>query len=210
MRKAERRELQLRDDMEKLRNQQEQTLGTLDTKIDAMMERRTQAVMDRLDGLLGNMSGSKNGEKNSPEPSREPSVNFNEQPNRRRTYRSTRRRGSSSSYVTWDNMPRGPNIGVSSSGNRPTSNERRKQDMCDWEMWFHELESCESRNKSSQRFEQVVKPRDSTRGQWCWSGAFKGHDINGLSLWTSEQVLGNTPYEVIWNHWTQWKVQKGF
>ena len=38
--------------MEKLRIQQEQTLGTLDTKIDAMMERRTQAILDRLDGLL--------------------------------------------------------------------------------------------------------------------------------------------------------------
>ena len=39
-REAEQRELRLRDDMEKLRTQQEQTLGTLDTKIDAMMERR--------------------------------------------------------------------------------------------------------------------------------------------------------------------------
>ena len=37
--------------MEKLRIQLEQSLGTLDTKIDAMMERRTQAIMDRLDGL---------------------------------------------------------------------------------------------------------------------------------------------------------------
>ena len=35
-REAEQKELRLRDDMEKLRNQQEQTLGTLDTKIDAM------------------------------------------------------------------------------------------------------------------------------------------------------------------------------
>ena len=35
-----------------MRMQQEQTLGTLDTKIDAMTERRTQAIMDRLDGLL--------------------------------------------------------------------------------------------------------------------------------------------------------------
>ena len=49
-REAEQRELRLRDDMEKLRIQQEQSLGTLDTKIDAMMERRTQAIMDRLDG----------------------------------------------------------------------------------------------------------------------------------------------------------------
>ena len=59
-REAEQRELRLRDDMEKLRIQQEQALGTLDTKIDTMMERRTQAIMDRLDGLLGSRSGSKN------------------------------------------------------------------------------------------------------------------------------------------------------
>ena len=38
-REAVQREIRLRDDMEKLRIQQEQTLGTLDTKIDAMMER---------------------------------------------------------------------------------------------------------------------------------------------------------------------------
>ena len=49
---AEQKELRLGDDMKKLRIQQEQTLGTLDTKIDAMMERRTQAIMDRLDRLL--------------------------------------------------------------------------------------------------------------------------------------------------------------
>ena len=42
---AEQRELRLRDDMVKLTTQQEQTLGTLDTTIDAMMERRTQAIM---------------------------------------------------------------------------------------------------------------------------------------------------------------------
>ena len=64
-REAEQRGLRLRDDMENLRIQQEQTLGTLDTKIDAMMERRTQAIMDRLDWLLGSRSGSKNGEPNS-------------------------------------------------------------------------------------------------------------------------------------------------
>ena len=46
-REAEQRELGLRDDMEKVRIQQEQSLGTLDTKIDAMMERRTQAISER-------------------------------------------------------------------------------------------------------------------------------------------------------------------
>ena len=47
--------------MEKLRVQQEQTLGTRDTKIDAMMEMRTQAIMDRLAGLIGSRSGQKDG-----------------------------------------------------------------------------------------------------------------------------------------------------
>ena len=77
MREAEQRELRLRDDMEKLRTQQEQTLGTFDTKRDAMMERRTQAILDKLDGLQGSRSGSKKGESNSGEPSREPRVNVN-------------------------------------------------------------------------------------------------------------------------------------
>ena len=62
-REAEQRELRLRDDMEKLRIQQEQSLGTLGTKRDAMMERRTQAIMDRLDGLLGSKSGPKEGDR---------------------------------------------------------------------------------------------------------------------------------------------------
>ena len=57
--------------MEKLRIQQEQSLGTLDTKVDAMMERRTRAIMDRLDGLLGSESGQKEGEPNSGGPSRD-------------------------------------------------------------------------------------------------------------------------------------------
>ena len=63
-REAEQRELRLRDDMEKLRTHQEQTLGTLKTKIDAMMERRTQAIMDRLDWLLVCRSGPREGEQN--------------------------------------------------------------------------------------------------------------------------------------------------
>ena len=98
-RKAEQRELRLRDDMEKLRIKQEQSLGTLDTKIDAMMEMRTQAIMDRLDGLLGSKSGPKEREPNSGGPSREPKVNFNDH-QRRRTYGSTRGRGRSSGSGT--------------------------------------------------------------------------------------------------------------
>ena len=51
-REAEQKETRLRDDNEKLRNLQEQTLGTLDTRKDAKMEGRTQASMDTLDGLI--------------------------------------------------------------------------------------------------------------------------------------------------------------
>ena len=125
-REAEQRELRLRDDMEKLRIQQEQSLGTLDTKIDAMMERRTQAIMNRLDGLPGSKSGPKEGEPNSGGSSREPKVNFNDH-QRKRTYGSTRGRGSSSGYATRDNRRWGPNRRASSTGNRQTSNERPKQ-----------------------------------------------------------------------------------
>ena len=109
--------------MEKLRIQQEQSLGTLDTKIDAMMERRTQAIMDRLDGLLGSKSGRKEGEPNSGGPSREPKVNFNDH-QKRRAYGSTRGRGSSSGYATRGNRTWGPDSRASSTGNRHTSNER--------------------------------------------------------------------------------------
>ena len=115
-REAEQRELRLRADMEKLRIQQEQSLGTLDTKIDAMMERRTQAIMDRLDGLLSSKSGPKEGEPNSGGPSREPKVNFNEH-QKRKTYGSTRGRGSSSGYATRDNGAWGPNNRASSTAN---------------------------------------------------------------------------------------------
>ena len=55
-REAEERERRLIGDLEQLRSQQEQALGALDTGRDAMMERRTQAIMDRLDGLVVNRS----------------------------------------------------------------------------------------------------------------------------------------------------------
>ena len=45
-----------------------------------MIARRTQAIMDRLDGLLGNRSGSRNRGAHSGEANRETRVNFNEQP----------------------------------------------------------------------------------------------------------------------------------
>ena len=125
-REAEQRELRLRADMEKLRIQQEQSLGTLDTKIDAMMERRTQAIMDRLDGLLSSKNGPKEKEPNSVGPSREPRVNFNEH-QRRNMHGSTRGRGSSSGHATRSNGAWGPSSRASSTGNRQISNERPTQ-----------------------------------------------------------------------------------
>ena len=141
-REAEQRETRLRYDMEKLRSQQEQTLGTLDTRVDSMLGKRTQAIMDRLEGLLGNRNESRSRQATLGEPNREPRVNFNEQANRRSTYGSTRVRGSSSSYATGDNRPRGKNIRGGSNGNRPTSNERPMQNAnatgrCDSTNWSH-------------------------------------------------------------------------
>ena len=89
---AEQRELRLREDMEKLRIQQE-------------------------------------GEPNSGGPSREPKVNFNDH-QRRRTFGSTRGRGSSSGYATTDNRRWGPNSRASSQGtDRPQTSDRRKAQM---------------------------------------------------------------------------------
>ena len=128
-RQAEQRELRLRDYMEKLRIQQEQSLGTLDTKIDAMMERRTQPIMDRLDGLLGSRSGPREGEPNSGGPSREPRVNFNDH-QKKRTYGSTRVRGSSSGYATRGRRICSPNSRASSTGtDRPLMSDQRKAHM---------------------------------------------------------------------------------
>ena len=124
-REAEQRKSRLRNDMEKLRTQQEQTLGNLDTKLEAMMERRTQAIMDRLDELLGSRSGTREGKPNSGGPSREPKVNFDDH-QRRRADGSTRGRGSSSGY-TRDHRTWGPNSRASSTGNRQASNERPTQ-----------------------------------------------------------------------------------
>ena len=107
-----------------------------------MLERRTQAIMDRLEGLLGKMSESRSRQATLGESNREPRVNFNEQANRRSTYGSTKVRGSSSSYATGDNRPRGQNIRGGSNGNRPTSNERPMQKenatgRCDSTNWSH-------------------------------------------------------------------------
>ena len=83
-------------------------------------------------------------------------MNFNEQPNRRKTYGSTRGSGSSSSYATGDNRPRGPNIRGSSTGNRPTSNERPTHDThatarCDSMKWSHANQGRSQPSDSNRR-----------------------------------------------------------
>ena len=181
-REAEQGELRLRDDMEKLRIHQEQTFG---------MKRRTRAIMDRLDGLLGNRSGSKNGEPISGEPAREPRVNFNEQPNRRRTNESTRGNGSSTSYATGDNKPPGPNIRRSSTGNRPNSNERPTQDT-------HATGRCDSRNWSHAN-QALSHPCDSDRRENPehlseGNDAQAGHSRDATSMATAFEPL-NRPME---------------
>ena len=102
-REAEERERRLTGDLEQLRSQQEQALGTLDTGRDAMMERRTQAIMDRLDGLVVNRSNSRNRGSHSEEADREPIINFNDRPNRGRTHGSTGGRDNSSINANGDN-----------------------------------------------------------------------------------------------------------
>ena len=74
-------------------------------------------------------------------PSREPKVNFNDQQNKRRTYGSTKGRGSSAGYATWDSRVWGPNFRGSSTGNRQTSNERPTQGI-------HATGRSDSRNRS--------------------------------------------------------------
>ena len=128
-REAEERERPLRGDLEQLRSQQEQTLWTVDTRIDALMERRTQAIMDSLDGLQWNRRGSRNRGTHSREASRELRVNFDENPNRGRSYGSTRGRGNSSSNATGNNRPRGQtNTRGGSIDSRPISSERLMRD----------------------------------------------------------------------------------
>ena len=99
-REAEQKERRLKTDMEQLRSQQKLTLGTLDTRIDAIMERGFQAIMDRLDGLWGTGIGSRNKGEQLREAGREPKVNFSESSNMGRSKGSTRGRDNPSTKAT--------------------------------------------------------------------------------------------------------------
>ena len=59
---------------------------------------------------------------------------------------------------------------------------------CDWEMGFHELESCESRKKSSQRFEQEENPEPLTGG----NDAPTGHSRDATSMATAFKTLNRS------------------
>ena len=75
--------------------------------------------MDRLDGLLGSKRGPKD----------EPKVNFNDH-QRRRTYGSTRGRGSSSGYATRGNRTWARTVEqVQRRTDRPLTKDRRKAHM---------------------------------------------------------------------------------
>ena len=193
-REAEQRELRLRDDMEKFRIQQEQTLGTVDTKRDAMMESRTQAIVDRLVRLLGSRSGPKDGDSNSGGPSREARVNFNDQQNRRRTYGSTRRRGSSSGYTTGDNRTWGPNIRVRSTGNRQTSYERPTQGT-------HATGRGDSSNRSHAS-QGRNNPSDSDRREVPSTVPLSGGNDNhtGHSRDATSMTTAFEPLNILWKH----------
>ena len=154
-----------------------------------MMERRTKAIMDKLDELLGSRKGSKNGDSNLEEPSREPRRNFNEQTSRRRTHGSTRGRGSSSSYATGDKRPRGPNIRGSSTGNRTTSNQRPTEHT-------HATGRCDSRNWSHANHGRS-HPSDSERREnpETLSGgndAQAGHSRDATSMATTFEPLNKS------------------
>ena len=83
--------------------------------------------MDRLDGLLGSKRGPKDGKPNSRGPSREPKVNFNDH-QRRRTYGSTRGRGSSSGYATRGNRTWARTVELSSTESRAPVEVQRRTD----------------------------------------------------------------------------------
>ena len=69
---------------------------------------RMTSEAEQRETRLRNKSASWNRGSNSGERNREPKVNFNDHPNRGRTYGSTRGRDNSSSYATGNNS-RGPN-----------------------------------------------------------------------------------------------------
>ena len=113
-------------------------------------------------------------------------MNFNEQPYRRRTCGSTRGRGSSSSYATGDNRPRGLNISGGSFGNRPTSDERPTRNAnttgrCNSISWSHN-DQGRSQPSDSNRTEN---PEPLSEG----NDAQAGHSRDATAMATTFEPL---------------------
>ena len=113
-------------------------------------------------------------------------MNFDEQTNRRRTYGSTRGRGSSSSHATGDNRPRGQNIRGGSTGNSPTSDERPTRDAnetgrCDSTSWSHANQE-KSQPSDSNRREIPDPPSEGNNDQ-------AGHSRDATAMATAYEPM---------------------
>ena len=100
----------------------------------------------------------------SGEPNRESRVNFNEQVNRRRTYGSMRGRGSSSSYATGDNRPRGATSEEAQlATDRPQMRDQCRAGRCDSANWSHldEGRSLPSDSNRRENSELLSKGNDA-------------------------------------------------
>ena len=121
-------------------------------------------------------------------------MNVKDQPNRRRTYGATRGRGSSSSYATGYNNPRVPNIRRSSSGNRPTSNERPTQDT-------HATGRCGSMNWSQanqgRSHPSASNRRENPEPLSEGNDAQAGHSRGAISMATAFEPLNRSMETVL-------------
>ena len=155
-----------------------------------MFERPTQAIMDIFDALMGNRSGSRKRGTHSGEASREPRVNFNEIPNRGRTYGSTRGRGNSSSNTTGNNSPRSPtNAKGGSDGSRPISSERPLRDTnatgrSDSTNWNHSNQGRSQPSDSDRRESQEPQSADNNDQA--------GHSRDAAALATAFEPLNRS------------------
>ena len=125
-------------------------------------------------------------------------MNFNETQNRRRTYGSTRGRGSSSGYTTVDNRPRGPNIRGISNSNRKTSNERPTQDT-------HATARCDSSNRShASQLRNNPSESDRRENPEPLSGGEDnqaGHSRDAASMATASEPLNRSLETFLpWKH----------
>ena len=128
-------------------------------------------------------------------------MNFNDQQNRRRTYGSTRGRGSSVGYALGDNRTWGPYFRGSSTGNRQTSNERPTQGT-------HATGRSDSRKRShaspgmSHASQGRNNPGDSDRRDIPNTDTLSGGDDTqaGHSRDATAMALAYEPLNRFWRH----------